>query len=313
MLNHSPRWSSQRRPPSAYRSKDTARLDPIGRLRPTQHSATRFSAPQIMLAELVHRFWEQEREVPAPIALTPKEQQCEDIFALQHQRTVEGRYIVRLPFASPPTTLVETRRSAERLLIAMERRCERDVRFGDLYRAFLKEYEDQGHMKLAQKPPNSSEDRCYLPHHGVLRESSTTTKLRVVFNGSQRTRSGESLNTHLLVGANLLPPLANVLLLWRWRWRWRWRWHRYALVADIEKMYRQILVHPDDQRHQCILWRHSVDEPIREFTLKTVTYGLACAPFLAIRTLRQLADDDGSRFPRGADARHDTTATSTMS
>ena len=69
-----------------------------------------------MLAELVHRFWEQEREVPAPIALTPKEQQCEDIFALQHQRTVEGRYIVRLPFASPPTTLVETRRSAERLL-----------------------------------------------------------------------------------------------------------------------------------------------------------------------------------------------------
>ena len=155
----------------------------------------------------------------------------------------------------------------------MERRCERDARFGDLYRAFLKDYEDQGHMELAPEPPNFSEDRCYLPHHGVLRESSITTKLRVVFNGSQRTRSGESLNNHLLVGANLLPPLANVLL--------RWRWHRYALVADIEKMYRQILVHPDDHRHQCILWRHRVDEPIRVFTLKTVTYGLACAAFLA--------------------------------
>ncbi|KAG5340239.1 INDY1 protein, partial [Acromyrmex heyeri] len=68
----------------------------------------------------------------------------------------------------------------------------------DLYRAFLKEYEVLDHMKLAREPPNSSEDRCYLPHHGVLRESSTTTKLKVVFNGSQRTRSGESLNTHLL-------------------------------------------------------------------------------------------------------------------
>ncbi|XP_011053785.1 PREDICTED: uncharacterized protein LOC105145719 [Acromyrmex echinatior] len=65
----------------------------------------------------------------------------------------------------------------------------KDVRFGDLYRAFLKEYEDQGHMELAQESPNSSEDRCYLPHHSVLRESSTTTKLKVVFNGSQRTKS----------------------------------------------------------------------------------------------------------------------------
>ncbi|XP_011060269.1 PREDICTED: uncharacterized protein LOC105149513 [Acromyrmex echinatior] len=206
MLDHSPGWSSQRKPPSTYRSKDTARLDPIGRQ--VTNSAQRHSlqcTADHELAELVHRFWEQEREVPTPVALTSKEQLCEDIFALQHQRTAEGRYIVRLPFASPPTTLFETRRSAERLLIAMERRCEKDARFGDLYRAFLKEYEDQGHMELAQEPSNSGEDRCYLPHHGVLRESSTTTKLRsittklrVVFNGSQCTRSGESLNTHLL-------------------------------------------------------------------------------------------------------------------
>ena len=130
----------------------------------------------------MHRFWEQERE--APVALTSKEQQYEDIFALQHQRTAEGRYIVRLSFASPPTMLAETRKPAERLLTAMERRCERGSRFGDLYRAFLKEYEDLDHIELAREPPNSSEDRCYLPYHGVLRESSTTTKLRVVFNGS---------------------------------------------------------------------------------------------------------------------------------
>ena len=32
------------------------------------------------------------------------------------------RYIVRLPFASPPTTLIETRKPAKRLLITMERR-----------------------------------------------------------------------------------------------------------------------------------------------------------------------------------------------
>ena len=33
------------------------------------------------------------------------------------------------------------------------------------------------------------------------------------------------------------------------------------------------------------------------YQLLTVTYGMACAPYLAIRTLRQLAADEGSRFP----------------
>ena len=38
--------------------------------------------------------------------------------------------------------------------------------------------------------------------------------------------------------------------------------------------------------------------------MNTVTYGLSCAPFLA--TLRQLADDENARFPRGfAVLRHD--------
>lgn len=44
---------------------------------------------------------------------------------------------MRLPFASPPTALVETRKPAERLLLAMERRGVLDSRFGELYRAFL--------------------------------------------------------------------------------------------------------------------------------------------------------------------------------
>ncbi|XP_025265426.1 uncharacterized protein LOC105258069 [Camponotus floridanus] len=194
----------------------------------------------------------------------------------------------------------------------MERRCDKDARFGNLYRSFMKDYEDLQHME-AVTTSSQQEDtaRCYLPHHGVLRETSTTTKLRVVFNGSQLTTSGTSLNTSLLTGANLLPVLADVLL--------RWRWHRYVFLADIEKMYRQILVHPDDRDYQRILWRHRAVDDIREYRLRTVTYGLACAPFLVIRTLHQLADE-GHRFPQGAVAlRRDTyvddvvTGTSTLS
>lgn len=131
-----------------------------------------------------------------------------------------------------------------------------------------------------------------LPHHGVLRDSSSSTKLRVVFNGSWITATGHSLNQHLLVGKNLLPALSDVLL--------RWRWRRYVLASDVEKMYRQILVHPIDRDKQRILWREREADDIAEFILNTVTYGLACAPFLAMRTLQQLAQDEGERYPKGA-------------
>ncbi|KMQ87939.1 bel12-ag transposon polyprotein [Lasius niger] len=247
------------------------------------------------LASLVRRFWEQEALPPAPTVLTPEENQCEEFFVRTHERTATGRYQVRLPFTATPLDLAETRKPAERLLVAMERKGVQDPQFGNLYRTFMQEYADLKHMELVPEPAVvNGKTRCYLPHHGVLRESSTTTKLRVVFNGSQRTRSGESLNNQLLVGANLLPSLADVLL--------RWRWHRYVIVADIEKMYRQILLHPNDRDFQRVLWRQAHTDCISEFRLNTVTYGLACAPFLAIRTLRQLADDEELRFPRGAAA-----------
>ncbi|XP_024889572.1 uncharacterized protein LOC112465975 [Temnothorax curvispinosus] len=198
--------------------------------------------------------------------------------------------MVRLPFSKAPTTLSKTRRPAERLLTAMERKFQRDSRFGELYRQFMREYEDLKHMELATVSPfNEDEYGCFLPHHGVLRELSTSTKLRVVFNGSQETTFGESLNHHLLIGANLLPALVDVLT--------RWRWHRYAFITDIEKMYRQILIHPDDRTYQCILWCCALLALVCVYRLFTVTYGLACAPFLAIRTLQQLAHNEQSRYP----------------
>jgi hypothetical protein len=40
----------------------------------------------------------------------------------------------------------------------------------------------------------------YLPHHGVIKESSDTTKLRVVFDGSAFTIAQVSLNDTLHTG-----------------------------------------------------------------------------------------------------------------
>lgn len=76
-------------------------------------------------------------------------------------------------------------------------------------------------------------------------------------------------------------------------------WVRLCDRHREDVLYRQIRVHPDDRGLQRILWQESISEGIKEYWLNTVTYGLSCAPYLALRTLRQLADDEGFQFPQG--------------
>lgn len=75
---------------------------------------------------------------------------------------------------------------------------------------------------------------------------------------------------------------------------------KYAMTADVAKMYRQVLIDSSQTPLQCILWRDSVDQPIQTFELLTVTYGTAPAAFLAIRSLRKLAEDSSDRYSIGS-------------
>ncbi|XP_043279324.1 uncharacterized protein [Venturia canescens] len=247
------------------------------------------------LTHLVRKFWEQE-EISSN-SITNEESQCEADFASSHSRQKDGRYMVRLPLLQHPPDLSSSRKGAASALASTEKRFKGNAKFEALYREFMLTYEQMKHMSEVSPTESNPTDACYLPHHGVWRESSSTTKLRVVFNGSWRTSTGKALNDYLNPGMNLLPALSDILL--------KWRKHQFVIAADIEKMYRQILVHPDDRPRQRILWRHDSSQEIKEYQLNTVTYGLACAPFLALRCIKQLADDEQNNFPRGSRALRD--------
>ncbi|GBM72806.1 hypothetical protein AVEN_230358-1 [Araneus ventricosus] len=81
----------------------------------------------------------------------------------------------------------------------------------------------------------------------------------------------------------------------------RFRKHKFASTTDIQKMYCQIFIDPAQRDLLRIIWKNREDADPTEFRLKTVTYGTASAPFLAIRTLKQLALDESSRFPLASD------------
>ncbi|XP_011304741.1 uncharacterized protein [Fopius arisanus] len=150
----------------------------------------------------------------------------------------------------------------------------------------MEEYISLGHMTLCDE----TEDGYYLPHHAVIKESSATTKVRVVFDASAKTSTGILLNDTLLVGPTIQNTIFEQIL--------RFRTHHYVSTADIEKMYRQILIPPEDRQFQKVLWIHQ--GKLRTFQLNTVTFGTAAAPFLAVRTMQQLARDEAHDFPRAS-------------
>ena len=113
---------------------------------------------------------------------------------------------------------------------------------------------------LTQIVPPSDEtfnQQYYLPHHAVIKAESTTTKVRVVFNASSASSNGNSLNDVLYFGPTLQADLILPLH--------RCRFFKYVFNADIQKMYRQILVTSDQRPFQRILFRLDPADEVKEF------------------------------------------------
>ncbi|XP_058456735.1 uncharacterized protein LOC131434107 [Malaya genurostris] len=243
--------------------------------------------------ELLERFWSVEECSSSNYSLA--EQQCEDLFNESTTRDSDGRYIVRLPKKENFTQLLgASKLNAFKRFKWLEKKLEKDRDLKQQYHDFMSEYIRLGHMNEISEDNLDGPDACYLPHHPVIKTASSTTKVRVVFDGSAKTRTGHSLNDALLVGPVVQDELITNVL--------RFRKFPIALVADIEKMYRQVSMHPEDRRLQRIFWRFHDSQPIATYELGTVTYGLAPSSFLATRTLKQLADDDGAPFPKATRA-----------
>lgn len=278
----------------------TAQLTVLGWILSGPTGETRFASDQkpsrvlncVSCADtntLLQKFWEDEN-LPTEPSLTEEDERCESHFVNSHQRDSHGRYVVRLPFKhGSPGPIGDTLQRASSFYSKMEKRLLTNPEIATKYHAFLQEYESMNHMEQItnSEPPNSSS--VYIPHHFVLRESSSTTKLRVVFNASSKSNNGTSLNDHLMVGPKLQQDISAIIL--------RWRQFCYVYTADIEKMFRQILVHPEDIDFQRILWRPSHAPTVQHYRLLTVTYGMAPAPYLAMRVLNQLALDEGDAYP----------------
>ena len=238
------------------------------------------------LEDQVSRFWVIE-DVSGISNESSTDIFCENHYRATTTRNPDGRYVVRLPFRESEPQFGESRSQAMRRFRSLERKFTAKPELKVEYSRVMQEYIDLNHMTLVSDERISG---YYLPHHEVIKLTSATTKTRVVFDASAKSSEGISLNDMLFVGPTIQDKLFAHLI--------RFRIHAYVLTADIEKMYRQILIHPIDRKYQRIFWYH--EDTIRVYELNTVTFGVSAAPYLAIRTVQQLADDEKSHYPRAA-------------
>ena len=131
----------------------------------------------------------------------------------------------------------------------------------------MQEYLDLGHAELI--PPK----RMNVPMHTVHKQTSTTTKIRAVFDASMKSASGVSLNDTLMVGPTVHSPLVDVLL--------HFRMHRIVLVTDVSKMYQAIKLTPADRNLHRFVWRADPGDTLRDYRMMRVTFRVSSSSFIA--------------------------------
>ncbi|XP_044757673.1 uncharacterized protein LOC123315852 [Coccinella septempunctata] len=263
---------------------------------PAQHNMSLFcESSDISLDNIVKKFWEMEN-VPTVVISSPEDERCERHFLENCRRDENGRYIVSLPFRDNlvKPSFPEMRDHAVSRFYSLEKRLLKDPNLYLQYSDVMQEYLSLGHMELVHNTETLTSGVYYLPHHCVIKADNITTKLRVVFNASAKYAGNKSLNECLMIGSKLQKDIARLLINFRLR--------PYVLCADIKMMYRMILVDPSQTDYQRILWRFSPQEELQDYRLLTLTFGTSPAPFLAIRVLLKLVEDEGQHFPLASEA-----------
>ena len=241
--------------------------------------------------QLLTRFFKLEEPQTVEKVFSPEEQRVEDHFESTHEYLEsERRYRVSLPKTLGELTLGESRSRALHRAQANGKSLLKKKRWSE-FQSVMLEYITLGHTVAISPqdvslPPSQS---YYMPVHSVLKETSTSTKVRAVFDASAPSASGVSLNDLLAVGPTLQPTLEQTLL--------RFRRHSIAISGDISKMYREILLSPADRPMHRFLWRQELGDAWQDFEMQRVTFGVTSSPYMAIRTLMQVATDFGEDFP----------------
>ncbi|KAJ8978051.1 hypothetical protein NQ317_015232 [Molorchus minor] len=176
------------------------------------------------------------------------EQQVLEHFLKTVSINEEGRYEVVMPWIEGHPSLPRNFNLSKRRLDNLMIKLQNDGYYDD-YDNVFSEWLSEGIIEYVPVDEITHEAH-YLPHRHVIKLSSSTTKIRPVFDASAREKGYPSLNQCIEKGINLIELIPSVLL--------RFRLHKIGVVADIRKAFLQISL------HNCVTSLDS-EEELREF------------------------------------------------
>ena len=166
--------------------------------------------PNCDSVKLLSESW-KIKSVPEAKHLTLDERHCEEHFDSSTRRNEGSRFVVQISFTDGPHNSGLSKANAMKYFIRLGYTLRHNVDFFRKYSALIQELIDLGHLETVQPGEIKNSQNFYLPHC-VLKEDSTTTKLRVVFDASAETTSGFSLFDCLLVGPKHQDKLFDILV-----------------------------------------------------------------------------------------------------
>ena len=215
---------------------------------------------------------------------------------MTHSRDPNGRFVVTLLRRDQYNPLGESRSQVVQQFQMLERSLHQKQRFCEVDQV-IEEYMDLGHAEPVpeQDMKKDQQNVFYMPIHVVYKASSTSTKIRAVFDASAKTSTGVSFNETLLVGPTIHPrlQLVDVIL--------RFQTHKVALTTDVSKMYRAVRLAESDRDYHRFVWRKNKEEPIRDYRTTRLTFGVASS-FVANMAIRWNAKELSKEFPQASKA-----------
>ena len=151
--------------------------------------------------------------------------------------------------------------------------------FMEKYMETFKMWIEKGYVKELPQHQRRETLAYYLAHFPVFKASSATTKIRPVMDGAAK--SGyppKCLNDAIHAGPKMINDIVDVFHLFRE--------HKVAVTADLEQMFLQILLAPEDRKFHRFLLRFPGEKEVREFEFQVHSFGS--------RALRERTGKEGS-------------------
>ena len=177
-------------------------------------------------------------------------------------------------WSSPRSSLPNNYRSAVKQFLSIDNRLAKNTELIAAYSDTIRTDKNSGYIRTLEPIElleTRNETQWYLLHHPVINPNKPS-KVRRVCNAASEFE-GHSLNKSVFIGPDLLQNLVGI--------KFRFREKPFGMSADIEAMFLQVQVPPEDAKCLRFVWRENQSDDLSTYEYTRHIFGAKDSPTCA--------------------------------